>query len=99
MIIHSVYFWLKADLPDQQRQEFEQELSKLTHIRSVSDCRFGVPSSTDRPVIERSYDYGLIITFDSLAKHDVYQDDPVHRQFIENCRHLWRDVKIYDVEI
>jgi hypothetical protein len=57
---------------------------------------FGVPASTDRPVIDRSYSYGLVLKFNDLAGHDAYQIDPVHEEFLENCGHLWVRVQVYD---
>jgi Stress responsive A/B Barrel Domain len=34
--------------------------------------------------------------FENKADQDVYQDHPVHHQFVENCAHLWEKVIVYD---
>jgi hypothetical protein len=49
-------------------------------------------------VIDRSYDYCLLTTFEEEAGHDVYQTHPIHLKFIEDCASLWEKVLIYDSE-
>ena len=98
MIIHSVYFWLDSSITAQQCELFENELALLGKIESVNRASYGKPSSTDRPVVERSYDYALVLEFESIADHDRYQVDPAHLDFINRCQSLWSQVKIFDVD-
>jgi hypothetical protein len=97
MFVHSVYFWLKPDLAPEQRDEFVRRGQALTKLASVRLGWFGTPADTDRPVIDRSYTYGLVVVFDDAAGHDAYQVDPVHDAFRE-LSHMWTAVKIYDFE-
>jgi hypothetical protein len=55
-----------------------------------------VPADTDRPIIDRSYSYALILTFADKAAHDAYQVHPTHDKFRTECGHLWSRVQIYD---
>jgi hypothetical protein len=68
----------------------------LTSIESVRVGYVGVPASTDRPIIDRSYSCALVIIFDDDAGHDIYQSHPVHDKFRDECAPLWSKVLIYD---
>ena len=79
--VHQVYFWLndKADF-----DKLIEGLNVLVPITSIRSIHIGVPAdSEERPVIERSYDASLLVTFDNLADHDHYQVDPLHDIFRE----------------
>jgi hypothetical protein len=97
MLFHNVYFWLKPELTPAQRAEFRGGLESLAGIRSVSRIDIGVPAPTgDRPVIERSYDFALIVQCRDVAAHDAYQVDPLHLAFVERFKPCWTRVQIYD---
>lgn len=98
MIVHHVYFWLKPGCTPAEISTFEQSVGSLKQISSVKMADVGKPAITDRPVIDRSYSYSLLLIFDSLEKHDEYQVDPAHLKFVETCKDLWDRVLIYDSE-
>ena len=99
MLIHTVLFWLKKDLTDEDLTLFEQKLRALEKISSVEQMFLGRPSSTTkRPVIDDTYDFCLTVALKDLTAHGVYQEDPLHLAFIENCSHMWERVKIYDAD-
>jgi hypothetical protein len=97
MFVHSVYFWLKPGITEAEKAEFIKRGNAIAKLPSVKHGWFGVPAATDRPVIDRSYSYGLVVVFDDEAGHDEYQVHPVHDAFRE-LHHLWTEVKIYDFE-
>lgn len=98
MFVHHVYFWLKEGLTDEDIRTFEKSVSSLLQIEHVKMGDVGKPASTDRPVIDRSYSYSLLLVFEDKAAHDAYQPHPVHKAFVERCSHLWDRVLIYDSE-
>ncbi len=49
--------------------------------------------------MDSSFDVSKLMLFDSAADQKVYQDHPVHRDFVAKCSHLWRKVIVYDVII
>jgi len=98
MFVHVVNFWLKKGLSTDDIQKFEVGVSSLADIDTVDVFSVGKPANTDRPVIDRSYDYCLLTTFETEAGHDVYQTHPIHLKFIEDCASLWDKVLIYDSE-
>lgn len=97
MFVHNVYFWLKKDLTAEQLEMYRNGLKSLTTIGSVQSAFIGIPASTDRPIIDRTYSYALILVFKNKEAHDAYQVHPIHDRFRENCSTFWSDIKIYDV--
>jgi hypothetical protein len=96
MFVHSVYFWLRDDLTEEERGDFLAGLRSLATIESVRACYVGEPAKTDRPVIDRSYSYALVVLLDDDAGHDAYQVDPIHDRFRDTCAKYWTRVQIYD---
>jgi hypothetical protein len=96
MFTHCVFFWLKEGTTREDRVKFEDGLRSLTTIPGAIHASIGVPATTDRPVVERSYSYGLMVKFGDLAGHDAYQVHPVHNEFHKNCVALWSRVQVYD---
>lgn len=97
MFIHSVYFWEREGLTSAERAEWEAGLRSLLRIETVRGGWIGTPAATDRPVIDRSYSYALLLRFADKSGHDVYQEHPVHDVFRERCGRFWKKVLIYDV--
>lgn len=94
--VHVVNFWLKSDSSTADREKFEIGVKSLGTIESVSSFHLGIPAPTDRPVIDRSYDYCLVCTFKNQADHDAYQVDPIHDIFRNTCSIYWDKVLIFD---
>tara|TARA_B100000989_G_C19342874_1_gene385709 strand:+ start:106 stop:408 length:303 start_codon:yes stop_codon:yes gene_type:complete len=97
MLIHSVYFWLKPTLSENEKSFFFREVEILSEIKSVTHSYAGSPAKTpQRAVVEDSYDCGMIVLLEDISAHDQYQADPLHLAFIEKCAHMWEKVVIYD---
>ncbi len=97
MLFHCVYFWLKPELTPTQRAEFRRGVETLTGIKAIEKATIGVPAATTpRPVIDHSFDVALIVQCRDVAAEAAYQIDPIHLAFVENCKHLWTRVQIYD---
>jgi hypothetical protein len=96
--VHVVNFWLRKDLTDAQRAQFKSGVLALEAIKTLDYFHVGTPASTDRPVIDRSYDYCLLCIFKSKEDHDLYQVDPIHDKFRETCGPLSEKLLIYDSE-
>ena len=100
VLIHSVYFWFKAGAEPGRVAEFESGLRSLMGIEQVKQAYVGEPERTPpRPVIDQSYDWALVLHFESLADHDAYQEHPVHLEFLERFAATWEEVKVYDARV
>jgi hypothetical protein len=89
---------MKEDLSKEDVKKFEKAVCTLSFIEAVNRAEVGKPASTNRPIIERSYSYSLLLMFDNLAAHDKYQVDPVHLKFVADCSTMWTKVLIFDSE-
>ena len=96
MFIHHVYFWLKNPSRKEDLDSLIEGLEKLTRIQTIKMFHIGKPAGTNRDVIENSYSVSWLLFFDNLDAEENYQTDPVHLNFVEECKHLWSKVVVYD---
>ncbi len=98
MIAHHVLFWLKADTTDEQKQAFRQGLQSLASIEVIKTLHIGTPAPIERAVVDTTYTFSLVVFFDDLAAHDIYQVHEVHKAFLDQFRVLFDKVIIYDAQ-
>ncbi|RYZ26914.1 MAG: Dabb family protein [Chitinophagaceae bacterium] len=97
-IVHHVFFWLKNSSSKEDQEKLLAGVKTLKEIKTVRQLFVGVPASTEkRDVVENSYHVSELIFFDDLEGQKAYQDDPIHKKFIEEYEHLWDKVVVYDV--
>ena len=97
MFIHFVLFWMNRDAtPTQREQLIADAKTYLGKIPTVRTLHVGKPNMTPRPVVDNTYDVGLCVVLDDPAGHDIYQEHPLHKQFIERNKQNWQRVLIYD---
>lgn len=95
--VHMVFFWLKDPEDEKSRDKFIKELNKfIGKMKMIERSHIGYPADTDRPVIDNTWTYSLVVTFKNKAEHDAYQAHEVHKKFVENASDLWNRVQIYD---
>ena len=94
---HVVLFWLKDPSNETTNKEFAASVERFIKSSAyVKSMHLGTPAQTPREVVDNSYTYCLIVTFDSKEDHDKYQEDPVHKQFLKESKDLWDRVQIFD---
>ncbi|MCZ6673350.1 MAG: Dabb family protein [Verrucomicrobia bacterium] len=99
MLVHTVFFYLKVDVTEEQTAAFVKQVEELGSIETVHSIHVGTPAATPkRPIIQADYAVGLTVLFNSLEDHDVYQVHQVHNDFIASNSHLWEKVVIYDAD-
>ena len=94
--IHHVFFWLKNAGRDEDRGELIEGLKKLSKAPTIKDFHIGIPAPTNRDVIDTTYSVSWLLIFENPEDQEVYQTDPIHLKFIEECSHLWKKVVVYD---
>ena len=98
MLIHSVYFWFKADADPARVARFEQGLLALTRIPDIKTAHFGRPEATPkRASVDDSYAWALFAIFADVEAHDRYQTHSIHEEFLREFAPLWAKVQVYDV--
>ncbi|MCX2476904.1 Dabb family protein [Pedobacter sp. MC2016-05] len=96
MISHHVLFWLKADTTEEQKAAFRKSLQTLENIEVVKNFHVGTPAPIERAVVDTTYTFSLILFFEDLAAHDVYQVHPLHKAFLDEFKIFFDKVIIYD---
>jgi hypothetical protein len=99
MLIHTVFFWLKAGLTEAERAEFRRGVESLGAIKHVERAYVGAPAPVPaRPVTDQTFCVGLTMICEDAAAHEAYQTDPIHRAFVAKFQHQWMRVQVYDFE-
>lgn len=94
---HVVYFWLHNPDSEDDRQTFEAALTKFLSRSGYAKTHFiGTPPLATRGVVDGSFTYNLIVTFESAEAQQAYQDEQPHLDFIDEAQHLWEKVVVYD---
>ncbi|HKK63693.1 MAG TPA: Dabb family protein, partial [Bacteroidales bacterium] len=91
------YFWLKNPENKNEREQFEEAIHELIKVPAIKTSHLGVPASTEqRDVVDHTYTYSLLVVFDTKTDQDIYQEHPIHLEFVEKNSHLWDKVVVYD---
>ena len=97
MFVHVVYFWMNPGAPEGARRQLVADCETyLGKIPTVRHLWAGRPAMTPREVVDNSYDVGLCVVLDGAAGHDLYQDHPLHKEFIARNKPNWKRVQVYD---
>jgi len=96
-LVHHVYFWLKNPSSKEDLAKLIEGLNTLKKIEHLKLAKIGVPASTEkRDVVDNSYNVSWLNFFDDVEGQDEYQVHPIHLSFVENYKHLWEKVVVYD---
>ena len=95
--VHTVFFWLNNPDSDTDRSKFEASLGKFLKNSDFAKTNFiGTPPAASRDVVDGSFTYSLVVTFESAEAQQKYQEEPAHLLFIEESSSLWNKVIVYD---
>ena len=95
--VHSVYFWLHNPESEEDRADFETALKLLLKNSKYTKTNYiGTAPKAIRDVVDDSFTYKLIVTFNSAEEQELYQGEEAHLKFIEDANHLWKKVIVYD---
>lgn len=78
MIYHSVFLQFKSELSQEQRDTFFAAAKKLAHIPGVQSFQCLQEISP-----KNSFEYGLIMQFETDAVYQAYTQHPDHVRFVE----------------
>lgn len=96
---HVVYFWLNHPDDPGDRTKFETALRELFQSSAYTRTHFiGTPPRATREVVDDSFTYAMIVTFESPAAQAAYQSEQAHLEFIDQTAHLIKRIVVYDAE-
>jgi len=96
-LAHIVFFTL-AESSDANRLKLIDACKKyLAKHEGVVYFGVGVNAPEyDRAVNDRDYDVALHLVFATASHQDAYQTHPQHLKFVEECKGLWKQVRVFD---
>ena len=95
MITHVVFFKFKPETTDADIQQLAEGLGGLPEqIEEIHEFRFG----TDVIRSERSYDFGLVSSFEDLEALQRYQVHPEHQKVVAHVKAISASVLAVDFE-
>jgi hypothetical protein len=96
VLVHQVFFWLKDPDNQEARNEFEKGLQMLSTAPQILSSHIGTPVASARTVVDDSFTYSFLAIFRNKEDHDLYQNHPIHLQFLKDCQPLREKVLIFD---
>ncbi|MBI1342835.1 MAG: Dabb family protein [Terrimonas sp.] len=96
IFVHHVFFWLRDPNNEQDKKDLIAGLNKIACLPVIRSFHIGQPAATNREVIDTSYSLSWLLIFDNKEDQELYQNDPLHLQFVTTCSHLWKKVVVYD---
>jgi hypothetical protein len=99
MFSHVVIFWTDPANPKAPDDLIAGAERYLKAIPGIVFFHIGRMVSSDRPVVDRSYQVALNVVFESKRAQDDYQAHPQHIEFVEKVfKKACQRVVVYDFE-
>ena len=83
-VTHVVLVWLKNPGDANARNALIDASYQLRSVPGVVDVRAGLPLPSTRPVVDSSYDVGLVMTFTDEKALQDYATHPTHLKLVED---------------
>ncbi len=98
-VVHIVLVWLKEPGNPEHRQRIIDASREFETIPGVIDVSVGEVVTSDRPIVDDSFDVGLYLTFSSVEAMQTYLADDRHQQALrEIFRPLSERYIVYDFQ-
>lgn len=95
---HVVLMWQKRPGNADDRQALRTACSELRVIPGIKFLDSGTALASDRPVVDDSFDIGLVVRFDSAQSLHAYETDPRHlKKVTEVLKPLTKKFVVYDI--
>ena len=95
--VHSVFIWLVDRESKEGRAAFEWAMKKfIKDLPYAQSFHFGRVIASEREVVDSSYDYSFIVSFNSEEDMRRYETDPAHKAFLAETKELIDHIVIYD---
>lgn len=99
MYSHIVIFWTDPANPKAADELIAGANQHLRSIPGILSFHVGKMASSQRPVVDQTYQVALNLTFPDKATQDAYQVHPQHIEFVEKVfKPLCKKVVVYDFE-
>jgi hypothetical protein len=95
---HVVFVWLKEPGNPEHIAKLVEGSKRLTAIASVQSLEVGTCVKSERPIVDSSWDVGLVVRFADEAGMKAYLTDPRHVALVDGTlKPLSARVQVYDI--
>src|SRR5712671_344115 len=77
---HVVLVWMKDPADSAARQKIIAATKTFKQIPGVIDARAGRAIPSTRPVVDSTFDIGIVVTFKNRAALEAYGPHPIHQK-------------------
>ncbi|NNE93604.1 MAG: Dabb family protein [Verrucomicrobiales bacterium] len=96
---HVVLCWLKEPGNVSHRRQIIETSRSFRQIPGVLSVRVGESIPSDRPIVDDSFDVGIIITVRDAAALQAYLDHPIHVEAKRDVlQPLVKKIVVYDFQ-
>ncbi len=96
-LAHMVFFTLKDNSPEAKAKLVQACVKYLSGHEGTLYFSAGTRvEELTREVNDLEFDVALHLVFKNKAAHDKYQTHPRHLKFIEENKHNWKRVRVFD---
>lgn len=100
MLAHNVFFTLHDDSHEAAETLVAACRKYLKDHPGVVFFAAGrLADELQRPVNDLDFHVALHVVFDGREAHDQYQQAAAHLQFIEEQKHNWKQVRVFDSHV
>jgi Stress responsive A/B Barrel Domain len=95
---HVVLMWQKHPGNSADRQALLKACAELRGISGIQFLDTGTALASERPIVDDSFDIGLIVRFDSEKSLHAYETSPLHLKKVnEVLKPLTKKIVAYDI--
>ncbi len=99
-VAHCVFFWLKEPGDAEARRRIIESTESFRAIPGVVDVHVGTMLPASRPVVDSTYDVGLVVVFTDDAALRAYEPHPIHQKAVKEIMGpMVAKVQVYDFAI
>ena len=98
-VVHVVLVWLKEPNNEQHIQQIIEATQQLKEIEELKQLRVGKSISSDRKIVDDSFDVGIYMIFDDTKAMHRYLIHPKHKEAVKNViKPLSNKIRVYDFD-
>lgn len=99
-VYHVILCWLKDPGNDSNREKLIRQTRQLESIPDVISIKVGEMLPSQRPIVDNTYDIGIIMSFKDQKAMNRFLDNPIHQEASQKVLiPLTSKVIVYDFEV
>jgi Stress responsive A/B Barrel Domain len=94
---HVVLMWQKNPGNLKDRKQITDAIERLKVIEGITILDYGTAVASERPVVDDSFDIGLLVRFKDVQALHAYETDPRHVKEVKGVLlPLTKKIQVYD---